>query len=153
MKRKRILALLFGVFCAFPSFISAQSPNKIIKQANSALGGEKILQNLKSFQKTGKITRLKDGATGNYKMQAESPNFYNVEFDLGGFETETGYNGKSGWRRDSRDGLRTLTGNTSRDFQAETNYRNNLWLNYKKEKAKITLGGQSPYKRKIGKFA
>ncbi len=143
MKHKQFFAVILWIFIAFLSHGAAQSPNKILKQANRALGGEKVLQNIKSYQKTGKITRLKDGAAGNYKMQAELPNFYNVEFDLNGFETETGYNGKSGWRRDSRDGLRTLTGDASRDFQAETNYRNNLWLNYKKEKAKIVSGGQA----------
>ncbi len=143
MKYNQVLPVFLFIIIAFASNGAAQSPTKIIKAANKALGGEKVLQNNKSYKKTGKITRLKDGATGNFQMQAAAPNFYNIEFDLDGFETETGYNGKSGWRRDSRDGLRTLTGKASRDFQAETNYRNNLWLNYKKEKAKITSGGQS----------
>ena len=150
MKRKQILILLFFIFFVFVSQTAAQSPNKILKSAAKALGGEKVLQNVKSYKKTGKITRIKDNAAGDFQMQAASPNFYNVEFDLNGFETETGYNGKSGWQRDSRDGLRTLTGAPSRDFQAETNYRNNLWLNYKKEKAKITSGGQVNIN---GKFA
>ena len=143
MKHKQFFAVILWIFIAFASHNAAQSPNKILKQANKALGGEKVLQNNKSYKKTGKITRLKDNATGHFQMQAAAPNFYNVEFDLDGFETETGYNGKSGWRRDSRDGLRTLTGEASRDFQAEINYRNNLWLNYKKEKSKITFSGKA----------
>ena len=142
IKHKLFFVLIFCVFLIYSAEISAQSPSKILKAANKALGGEKYLQNLKSFQKIGTITRLKDGVTGKFKTQAASPNFFNTQFDLAGFETEMGYNGKSGWRRDSRDGLRTLTGDASRDFQAETNYRNNLWLNYKKEKAKITSGGK-----------
>ncbi|MFN2391608.1 MAG: hypothetical protein ABR566_06535, partial [Pyrinomonadaceae bacterium] len=57
--------------------------------------------------------------------------------------------GKSGWRRDSREGLRTLTGIASRDFQAEAFFRNNLWLDYKKEKSKISAGGRANINGKI----
>ncbi len=140
MKRSLFLFIL----CAL-SFVNvlAQSPDKILKQANKSLGGEKALQAIQSREKIGKITRVKDGGSGNFRERLAQPNFYNVAFDLDGFETETGFNGKSGWTRDSRDGLRTLTGAASRDLQAETNYRNRLWLNYKKEKAKITAGGKT----------
>ncbi|MCY7375583.1 MAG: hypothetical protein LH472_06385 [Pyrinomonadaceae bacterium] len=138
MKRSLFLLALF-IFCS--TNILAQSPNKILKQANKTLGGEKVLQNVKSWRKTGIITRLKDGASGALEMQAAQPNFYNVRFDLNGFEAESGFNGKSGWTRDSREGLRTLTNKASRDFQAEAAYRNLRWLNYKKEKSKITSGG------------
>ena len=123
--------------------VPAQSPGKILKQANEKLGGEKALQKVSSRQKSGTITRVRDGASGAFEMRAAQPNLYNVRFDLNGFETESGFNGKSGWARDSREGLRTLTGVASRDFQAEAAYRNSLWLNYKKEKSKITAGGKS----------
>lgn len=96
-----------------------------------------------SWTRTGKITRLKDGASGKFQMQTSAPNLYRVSYDLDGFESETGYSGRSGWARDSRQGLSTLTGDASRDFQAEALYRNNLWLNYKKEKSKIAAGGQA----------
>ncbi len=135
--------LFFVFLLAFSSSVPAQSLNKILKQASNALGGEKTLQNVRSRQKRGKITRLKDGASGNFLVQTAQPNFYNESYDFSGFETESGFNGKSGWRRDSRDGLRTLTGDASRDFAAEANFRNLGWLNYKKAKAKITLNRQS----------
>lgn len=122
---------------------AAQSPGKILKQAGKAMGGEKVLLAVRSWQKTGRITRLKDGASGGYKAQAAAPNFYNTAFDLDGFETAVGFNGKSSWMRDSREGLRTLTGEASRDFQAEAAYRNTRWLNYKKEKSKIVAGGKA----------
>ncbi len=131
--------LIFIFLLVVSSSASAQSLGKILKQAAKALGGEKALQNLQSRQKTGKITRLKDGADGNFKEQTAQPNFYNESYDFGGFETESGFNGKSGWLRDSRDGLRTLTGEASRDFAAEASFRNFGWLDYKKDKAKITI--------------
>ncbi|HEV8158574.1 MAG TPA: hypothetical protein VGP58_06065 [Pyrinomonadaceae bacterium] len=142
MKRSLFLIILISTFLCVAN-VAAQSPSKILKQANKVLGGEKVLQTVQSWQKAGKITRLKDNASGSFQMQTAQPNFYNSRFDLNGFETEVGYNGKSGWMRDSRDGLRTLTGEASRDFAAEANFRNARWLDYKKQKAKITSGGKA----------
>jgi hypothetical protein len=140
MKRTLFLLILFVLLSIN---LSAQSPDKILKQASRALGGEKALRAVRSWEKTGTIVRLKDGASGAIRIQAAQPNLYHAAFDLNGFETETGFNGKSGWRRDSRDGLRTLTGEASRDFQAEANFINARWLNYKKEKSKIVAGAKS----------
>jgi hypothetical protein len=64
-----------------------------------------------------------------------------TSFDVGGFEVESGFNGRSAWSRDSRDGLRTLTGAASTGMQAAAVYRNTLWLNYKQQKAKIVSAG------------
>jgi hypothetical protein len=80
----------------------------------------------------GRITRIGDGASGNIVLQTARPNLYNLSFDVGGFEIESGYNGKSGWTRDSRNGLRTLTGEASVDFQTEAAFRNSRWLDAKK---------------------
>ncbi len=141
--KQNLLWSLIVFLLAFSPEVSAQSPGKILKQAAKALGGERVLQNVRSRREKGKITRLKDGASGNFQAQTAQPNFYNESYDLGGFETESGFNGKSGWQRDSRDGLRTLTGDASRDFAAEANFRNFGWLDYKKDKAKITPGAQT----------
>src|SRR5262245_53833115 len=120
MKLKWLLFLI--LFCSIA--ISAQSPNKILSQANKTLGGEKYLKNIGSRQISGRITRLSDGVSGAYRAFSQNPNFYGETFDLNGFEFQSGYNGKSAWMRDSKSGLRTLTGDASRDFQAETFYRN-----------------------------
>lgn len=135
------LFFLFVVIFSFNAF--AQSPGKILKMAEKNLGGAKNLQSVKSWRKSGTISRLTDGAEGKYVEQASQPNFYNINYDLAGFEYEKGFNGKSGWLRDSREGLHTLTGDESRDFQAEAVYRNALWLDYKTKKAKIASGGQT----------
>jgi hypothetical protein len=141
---KRNLSWLFFVLLlTFSSGVLAQSPVKILKQASKALGGERALQNVNSRQRKGKITRLQDGASGSFQAQTALPNFYNESYDFGGFETESGFNGKSGWRRDSRDGLRTLTGEASRDFAAEAGFRNSAWFDYKKDKSKITANGRT----------
>ena len=131
------------VFLVFVfSFTSvAQSPAKILKLAEKAMGGSKALQKASSWQKRGTIIRVADGKSGKMIVQTARPNRYNLSFDVDGFEIESGFNGKSGWMRDSRSGLRTLTGEASADFQAEASFRSSLWLDAKKDRSKITSGG------------
>ncbi len=135
----------FTVFILLIFSVSAfaQNPSAILKQAEKAHGGRKNIQNVKSYRKSGLITRVKDGMEGEIRIEAVKPVFYHTFFQIEGFENESGFNGKSGWLRDSREGLRTLTGKESSDFQTETAFRNNLWLDYKKEKSKIVAGGKA----------
>jgi hypothetical protein len=143
MKITIITALFFSVLVLCHQVTPAQSADKILKNSVKAMGGEKVLRNIASTKTSGRITRLSDNAAGNFQSQTVQPNLYTSSFDLNGFEMAAGYNGKSSWSRDSKTGLRTLTGATGRDFQTESNYRNNRWLNYKKEKSKIVYGGKS----------
>lgn len=137
MQIKTLVVLIL----AFSVNIFAQSPGKILGQANKAMGGEKVLKNIKSWQAEGTIKRISDGISGKYTAYASGGNLYGGIYELNGFEVATGYNGKSGWMRDSRNGLRTVTGDAAKDFQAEAVYRNSRWVNYKAERAKITTGG------------
>ncbi len=136
--------LSFLLVSVFSLATGAQAPDKILKQATKATtngGGEKALRNIRSWQVKGTVTRKSDGAAGQYQAAALWPNLYTATFDVRGLETSLGYSGKSGWVRDSRDGLRTLTGEASRDFQAEALFRNTRWLDAKKDKAKLAFGG------------
>lgn len=129
------------IFALSVSAALAQSPSKILGQANKALGGEKSLKAVTSWRQSGKITRVSDGESGSYTAYAASGGLFGGSYDLNGFEVGFGYNGKSGWLRDSKDGLRTVTGEASRDFQAEANYRASRWLKAKDDKTKISAGG------------
>ena len=122
--------------------LGAQSPAKVLKQAEKALGGVEALRSASSIRKSGVVTRSSDGATGRYSFESARPNLLNTSMDLGGFEIETGYNGRSAWSRNSRDGLNTLTGAPAAAFMASAEYRNNLWLNAKADKSKIVSGGR-----------
>ncbi len=139
----KILVLIIGLFLSFQHDILAQSPAKILKNATNAVGKKSALSSVTSWQKKGLIIRLRDGASGNFLTQAVKPDLFGSKFDLRGFETESGFNGKSGWKRDSREGLRTLTGDESEDFKALATYRNWGWINYKKRKEKVSSGGQT----------
>lgn len=125
----------FFILFALAGAASAQSPDKLLKQSTKALGA-KALENVRTSMRRGTITRTDTGAGGSFVMQTTASNLYHAKFDVGGFETEYGYNGKSAWMRDSASGLRTLTGEASVRMQAEANFRNNRWLNYKKQKTK-----------------
>lgn len=143
MKGISILKHFIIIFCFCPLIIQAQSSDGILKRAVKAQGGERNLKNIISFKENGTITRVRDGAKGSYQAQGSSPNSFMSSFDLEGLVTTISFNGKSGWMRDSKKGLQTLTGKVSRDLQAEANYRNNLWLNYKKERAKLSLNDKA----------
>ncbi|MFM9903329.1 MAG: hypothetical protein ACKVQJ_02025 [Pyrinomonadaceae bacterium] len=138
---KLIFAAIFSFALAFTAF--AQSPSKILKQAEKALGGTNAIKSVKSLARAGHVKRVSDGTEGKYLIQTSQPNLLNIAFDLDGFETETGFNGRSGWMRDSRNGLQTLTGAESVALQAKAAFRNNLWLNAKSDKSRIVSGGQS----------
>ena len=139
------MKLNFLLFLAFALSVSAiaQSPSSILKRAEKAMGGTKALQNIRGWGQSGTVTNLKTGSKGTFRSVIGKPNFYHTVFDLDGFEIEYGYNGKSGWERDSRAGLRTLTGNASIAVQSEAVFRNSFWLNHKKEKSKILDGGKA----------
>jgi hypothetical protein len=114
------------------STAAAQSADKIIQQATKAMGGEGALKRVRGWQASGSITRQRDGAIGQYRAATMQPHLYVQAWDMGSFEVGAGFTGRSSWRRDSRDGLRTLTGEASDSFQAEAWYRNHRWIDYKK---------------------
>src|SRR5215475_3006958 len=147
IKKQTLCAAISIIFAALSATsATAQSADKIIKQAVKAMTngkGEKALREIRSWEVKGTITNQKDGSTGGYRAYAMRPNLYICSFDLRGLEVSLGYNGKSAWMRDSRDGLRTLTGEASRDFQTEARYRNARWLDYKRDKSKLSFEGQT----------
>jgi len=144
--KNKLLSIVI-VLAALASSAAAQSADKILKQSVKAMtngAGEKALRRVTAWQANGTILRSRDGATGRFQMATMRPNLYVFDWEISGFETSAGFTGKSSWRRDSRDGLRTLTGEASDDFLAEAWHRNRRWLDYKKERAKLVYAGSSP---------
>jgi hypothetical protein len=143
---RALRVLLNAALCAVALLIGgatvpAQSADKVLKQAIKAMGGEKVLRRVNAWETSGVITRCSDGATGRYQATAMRPHLYTVNWEIGGFEASIGFTGKSSWRRDSRNGLRTLTGKASDDFRAEAAHRNRRWLDYKKDRMKLSYAG------------
>jgi hypothetical protein len=139
MNRFIFLVVIF----ALSSVAYAQSPSKILSNAEKALGGKRQLKAVKGWRAVGTISDPATGKTGKFTMQAASPNLFHIAYDLDGFEYESGYNGRSGWVRDSRNGLSTLTGKQSLDMQAEAAYRLRLWTDYKAQRARLAAAPRS----------
>ena len=137
MKYNSIIFLL--LFFAMSGF--GQSPAKILKQAEKALGGSKSIMSMDSTMIRGRITRADDGAGGSFRSESRKPNLLHIEYDVAGAETEIGFNGRSAWRRDPQNGLQTLTGSDSLALQALATLRNTLWLNIKNDKTKAVYAG------------
>ncbi len=137
------LLFLLTIIAALAVPALAQSPSKILTKAEKALGGKKAVTSARAWKRVGTITRISNGTSGEFLQVTQAPDLFYTRYELAGFETEMGFNGRSAWVRDSRDGLRTLTGDTAVDLQAEARYRSQLWLNYKKDRAKITSGGRA----------
>ncbi|MEP6849586.1 MAG: hypothetical protein ABI999_12080 [Acidobacteriota bacterium] len=134
---------IIGLLLAFASFGFSQAPSQTLKRAEKAVGGAKQFQAIASIQRAGRITRISDGAKGRYVLNTSRPNLLNEDLDLNGFEVERGFNGRSAWERNSRDGLQTLTGSASLSLQAKGAFLNSLWLNHKADKSKIAAGKAS----------
>ncbi|MGH9946661.1 MAG: hypothetical protein ACRD6X_05620 [Pyrinomonadaceae bacterium] len=92
------------------------------------MGGERAIRAIQSTYASGIVKRRLDGSEGKFALRSAKPNLLNIEYDIGGFEAELGYNGRSIWTRVSRDGLQTLTGDLSNHLQAIAAFRSSLWL-------------------------
>ena len=136
-----LLLLVFIFALSAPVLLAQQKPERVLELAEKALGKKKAVSRVRSWKKRGLLIRSSDGASGEIVMQAAKPDNFNVFYEIRGFENEIGYNGKSGWIRDSREGLKTLTGDASRDLKAEALFRNWGWTEYKKQKLTITDSG------------
>ena len=136
------LSSLILIFFLSAVCVVAQSPTRILKQAEKAHGGSKQLQSIRSVTKVGTIRRMSDGSEGRYVSHAAKPNLFHFSCDLDGRETEVAYNGRSGWLRHAAE-VKTLTGQATADLQIKSAYRNNLWLNAKKEKVRLVIAPNS----------
>src|SRR5687767_4487326 len=111
MSRYRVISLNSVLLLLFVAIAAAaQSPASVLKKAERAMGGAKLLAVSRGWTRSGMISNLTTGAKGKFISHNAQPNFFHSVYDLGGIEFETAFNGKSGWTRNSRDGLRTLTG-------------------------------------------
>src|SRR6267154_2154641 len=133
MKMTRPIRIPAVLICTLACAAAAlgQSADKIINQYQKAVGGVNQLRRIESTVYIGTVTDSTD-RTGKFIWRFKRPDRMVLEMDLAGFEINTAYNGRSAWRRDSRDGLRTLTGPDGSLFKTEAIYRNDHFLHYKR---------------------
>lgn len=127
---------------AFSVVAAAQSPSALLKRAEKALGGEKAVR-AAVWSVSGTISSDTEEGKGSFTASSDGKGRYREVIEINGFERESAFNGRSAWKRDSRSGLRTLTGEESDLLQAIADYRTNLWFSAGKRKLRITYAGQA----------
>jgi hypothetical protein len=126
----------------------ADSAEKILARCAKAMGGEKALKKISSWQAQGTVTRGDDSRAGSFGAAARAPGQFWREIRIGSDVHAEAFNGKSGWRTDPGAGLRTLTGDPGRDFQAEARFRCVGWLQWKKDKCRLASAGAAAWNGK-----
>ena len=144
MSYRKISSFIFFVFFALTICGAAQSPGKILSAGEQSIGRRESFAKLSNpFQKTGTITRLKDERVQDVIRRRQKRRIFIMSnLTLTALKLKRAITGNQAGGAIRATVCERLTGNASSDFQAETYYRNNLWLNYKKDKSKITTGGK-----------
>jgi hypothetical protein len=112
----RALAPVVLLFVAIDA--SAQSPEQILKRYADAIGGKTALDTIQRTTVTGRV-RAPDGRSGTFTQHVARPGRMRVELSLGDAQWTWGFNGRSAWQSDSRDGPRTLAGAAAARLRAE----------------------------------
>jgi hypothetical protein len=102
---------------------SAQSADKIVERHVKAIGGKDALERILSATITGTVT-LADGQTGTFIEETKRPNSLHISLAWKDGHWSTGFNGRSAWQDDRRDGLRTLMGRPAASVRADAAYAN-----------------------------
>ena len=139
----RIFILTFFLWACVAT-ASAQSADQIINKHLKAIGGANQLRRFENTTYTGTVKNPVTEQSGRFVLRLKRPDRLMTEMELSGFESSAAYNGRSSWRRDSRDGLRTLTALDGARFKADAIYRNDHFLNYKRDKVRAVLVGHAP---------
>lgn len=120
---------------------NAQSADKIVDRYINAVGGKHALEKIVSASITGTVT-LADGRSGTFVQETKRPNRLHIGMAWGDGRWSSGFNGRSAWQDDQRDGLRTLMGRPAANVRAEAAYANRDVLIADGERRRLTLVGK-----------
>src|SRR5689334_8357316 len=135
MVKASCLALLVTLSVAAPE-VRAQSAQSILDRHIAALGGAKAVRAATSLRLSGTVA-----GGGEFLWLTKAPNAYSLEVRRGEAREVEAFGGNSPWREDAS-GLHTLTGREQARARAEGAYRNDHFLNWKKEKVRVRLLGR-----------
>ncbi|MCL4523088.1 MAG: hypothetical protein M1453_00280 [Acidobacteria bacterium] len=141
MKRIATILTLLAACSLCSASLSAQSAESIVEKHIKARGGKKALQAIRSVRITGSVTSNPAGQPGEFLWQTRAPGSFYLETRIGDAHRVEACNGKSAWVEDTAGGLRTLTGREQSRARAAALYRNDRFLNYRKDKTKVQLLG------------
>jgi hypothetical protein len=118
-----LLALVFSHLLA----AGAQSAGEVIDRHIKAIGGKTAIEKIASTDVSG-IVRAADGQSGVFTHRAMRPHSLYVSLSWGDSRLRAGFNGRSAWQDDGREGLRTLYGEAASRVRADASYANAQYI-------------------------
>jgi hypothetical protein len=116
---------------------------KIIDAWLRVEGGSRRLAQLHSVEYEGTVTDAATKVSGRFTLTLKQPNRLYQDITMGSDSVRLAYNGQSAWR-DDQAGLRTLTGAEAEALESTARYRNDRFVQYKKEKVRLrSLGDET----------
>ena len=144
MMRFRLQSAAYAAcLCLIPPCAHAQDAAKVIDQYVKAAGGAKALARIQTLTLEGTLTDSTSGKSGAYTFDTRLPNRYYTEFLIGDAHFIDAYNGKSAWRDDAANGIRTLLDTDAPEMAAAAQYYNSHLLSLKRNKLTLSLKGHA----------
>ena len=128
---------------ALSPLASAQTADKVLAQHVAAMGGAKALKARSMVEYSGEARDDAGGERGPFTLSIHAPNLIYLELATGNHGWSEADNGKSAWRRDAGQGLRTLSGADSRQLRATGYFLNGRFVDYRKDKWSPTYLGSA----------
>jgi hypothetical protein len=122
---------------------AADAADKILAQNVAALGGAKLLKAGTTLEYRGEARDDAASERGSFTMAMRAPYLIYLERATAIHGWSEADNGKSAWRRDTGQGLRTLSGADSRQLRATGYFLNSGFVDYRKDKWSATHLGSA----------
>jgi hypothetical protein len=130
-------AIRLAVGTALSSACSTAQTQKVIDEYLRALGGAKVLSQIRSETLAGSLTEESTGRTGSWALIVKAPNRFYSEVIVGQDRVVAAYNGMGAWGESSSGVPETLTGEAAKDAEADGRYWNNRLTDLKKGRLSV----------------
>lgn len=122
--------------------VKSQSADEILKRHVKAIGGEKALRAIQSLRLEGTASGGSAANTASdrpFLWMTRKPDLFYLEIRAPEGPIIEAYNGRTGWCEDPSGGVRSLPGPEQSRARATALFRNDHFLNYRKEKTRVRL--------------
>jgi hypothetical protein len=141
--RHLTLTVSLAISAGLSPLRAAESADKILAQHIAALGGAKLLKARAAMEYRGEARDDAAGERGSFTLAIRTPNLIYFELAASSHGWSEADNGKSAWRRDGVQGLRTISGADSKELRTMGYFLNNRFVDYRKDKWSPTYLGNA----------
>jgi hypothetical protein len=136
--RSAIFCVL-AVTLSHPIAARAQSADEVIERHIKAIGGKAAIEKVANTDVSGTVSAA-DGQSGVFTQRTMRPHSLYLSLDLGSSRLRAGFNGRSAWQDDGREGLRTLYGEAASRVRADASYANGQYIQSEKVRQMTVVG-------------